>query len=121
MIIEGTALETADNTGVKKVVCIRVLGNKSSAAVGDIIVVSVKDTNSNNRIKKGSVHRAVVVRTKYALRRKDGSYISFDNNAVVLINKSDMQPIGTRIFGPIPHELSSCGFFKIVSLAMANV
>lgn len=118
MIVEGTVLQVADNTGVKKVRCIRILGSKSFAEVADNIIVSTISTVSNGRIKQGVVKKAVVVRTK-VLRRKDGSVIHFDDNSVVLIN-DEFQPIGTRIFGPIPQEISF-DFFKIASLAAYTV
>ena len=108
----------ADNSGAKEVLCIRVLGNsgQSFAHIGDKIVVSVKDAIAAGGIKKGTVSKAVIVRTKNKLRRKDGSYISFDDNAVVLLNNSD-EPRGTRIFGPVARELRDKGYMKIVSLA----
>lgn len=117
MIQQESRLRVADNSGAKEVLCIRVLGGSTRryASVGDKIVVAVKDASPGG-IKKGSVSRAVVVRTKKEVRRKDGSYIRFDDNAVVLLNKSD-EPIGTRIFGPVARELRERDFMKIVSLA----
>jgi large subunit ribosomal protein L14 len=118
MIQMQSALMVADNSGAKKVQCIKVLGGSKRryASVGDIIVVSVKEAIPNSRVKKGSVHKAVVVRTKKELRRQDGSYIRFDENSAVLINNS-YEPIGTRIFGPVARELRAKQFMKIVSLA----
>ena len=118
MIQMQSALMVADNSGAKKVQCIKVLGGSKRryASVGDIIVVSVKEAIPNSRVKKGSVHKAVVVRTKKELRRQDGSYIRFDENSAVLINSS-YEPIGTRIFGPVARELRAKQFMKIVSLA----
>lgn len=118
MIQTETGLEVADNSGAKKLKCIKVLGGakKRYATVGDIIVVSIQSALPNSKVKKGDVHRAVVVRTSQATRRVDGSEIVFDKNAAVLINKSN-EPIGTRIFGPVPRELRSNGFMKIISLA----
>lgn len=118
MIINETRLEVADNSGARSVQCIKVLGGskRRSASVGDIIVVSVKDAIPRGKVKKGEVHRAVVVRTAFAIRRPDGSAIRFDRNAAVLINKQN-EPIGTRIFGPVTRELRAKQFMKIVSLA----
>jgi len=118
MIQQETVLEVADNSGAKKVMCIRVLGgfHRRYARIGDRIVVSVKEAEPNTNIKKGTVAKAVVVRTKRALRRPDGSYIRFDQNAAVLIN-AEGDPIGTRIFGPVARELRWKEFMKIVSLA----
>jgi len=118
MIQMQSALMVADNSGAKKVQCIKVLGGSKRryASVGDIIVVSVKEAIPNSRVKKGSVHKAVVVRTKKELRRQDGSYIRFDENSAVLLNNS-FEPIGTRIFGPVARELRAKQFMKIVSLA----
>lgn len=118
MIQTETGLEVADNSGAKKLKCIKVLGGakKRYATVGDIIVVSIQSALPNSKVKKGDVHRAVVVRTSQSTRRIDGSEIAFDKNAAVLINKSN-EPIGTRIFGPVPRELRSNGFMKIISLA----
>src|ERR1044071_3701623 len=118
MIQMQSNLDVADNSGAKRVMCIKVLGGSKRrfAAIGDIIVVSVKDAIPRGRVKKGDVHRAVVVRTANALRRGDGSVIRFDNNAAVLINKQG-EPIGTRIFGPVTRELRGKKFMKIISLA----
>ena len=113
-----TNLSIADNSGAKRVQCIKVLGGSKRryAAVGDVIVVSVKEAAPRGRVKKGDVHRAVVVRTSKEIRRRDGSAIRFDDNAAVLINKQ-LEPIGTRIFGPVTRELRAKSFMKIISLA----
>lgn len=118
MIQEETNLIVADNSGAKKVQCIRILGgsDRKYATVGDTIVVSVKTAIPNGTVKKGEVSRAVIVRTKKEVRRKDGSYIRFDENAAVLINAQN-EPRGTRIFGPVARELRERQFMKIVSLA----
>jgi len=118
MIKVETMLDVADNSGAKKVLCFRILGGskRKSASVGDIIVVSIKEAVPEAKVKKGDVHRAVIVRTKKEVRRPDGSYIRFDNNAAVIINEA-REPIGTRIFGPIARELRGKNFMKIVSLA----
>lgn len=118
MIQQQSVLEVADNSGAKKVMCIRVLGghHRRYARIGDKIVVSVREAEPNTNIKKGAVAKAVVVRTKKAMRRPDGSYIRFDQNAAVLIN-AEGDPIGTRIFGPVARELRWKEFMKIVSLA----
>lgn len=118
MIQMETVLDVADNSGAKKVLCVKVLGgsHRTIAKVGDIIVVSIRDAIPRGRVKKGDVHKAVIVRQKYALKREDGSIIRFDRNAAVLINK-DKEPIGTRIFGPVTRELRTLGFMKIISLA----
>src|SRR5688572_31132410 len=118
MIQMQSNLDVADNSGAKRVMCIKVLGGSKRrfAAIGDIIVVSVKDAIPRGRVKKGDVHRAVIVRTAKELRRQDGTSIRFDRNAAVLINKQG-EPIGTRIFGPVTRELRSKKFMKIVSLA----
>ncbi|MBC8552203.1 MAG: 50S ribosomal protein L14 [Nitrospira sp.] len=118
MIQQETVLEVADNSGAKKVLCIKVLGGmkKRYASIGDRIVVAVKSAEPHGTVKKGSVAKAVVVRTKKAVRRPDGSYIRFDQNAAVLINDVG-DPIGTRIFGPVARELRWKEFMKIVSLA----
>lgn len=117
MIQQETRLKVADNSGAKEVLCIRVLGGsrRRYASVGDKIVVSVKDASPGG-VKKGTVSKAVVVRTKKEVRRKDGSYIRFDDNAVVLLNNAD-EPRGTRIFGPVARELRERDFMRIVSLA----
>ena len=118
MIQMQTNLDVADNSGARRVQCIKVLGGskRKYASVGDIIVVSVKEAIPRGKVKKGDVHRAVIVRTAKEIRRPDGSAIRFDRNAAVLLNKQD-EPIGTRIFGPVTRELRSRKFMKIVSLA----
>jgi len=118
MIQEETNLVVADNSGAKKVRCIRVLGGTSRryASIGDLIVVSVKAAIPNGNVKKGEVSRAVIVRTKKEIKRKDGSYIRFDENAAVLLNAQN-EPRGTRIFGPVASELRDKQYMKIVSLA----
>ena len=118
MIQTETNLSIADNSGAKRVQCIKVLGGSKRryAAVGDVIVVSVKEAAPRGKVKKGDVHRAVVVRTSKEIRRVDGSAIRFDNNAAVFINKQE-EPIGTRIFGPVARELRGKNFMKIISLA----
>jgi large subunit ribosomal protein L14 len=118
MIIVESNLDVADNSGARRVQCIKVLGGskRKTASVGDVIVVSVKDAIPRGKVKKGDVHQAVVVRTAFAVRRPDGSAIRFDRNAAVLINKQ-MEPIGTRIFGPVVCELRAKKFMKIISLA----
>ena len=118
MIQAETRLRVADNTGAKELLCIRVLGGSTRryANIGDIIVASVKDATPGGVVKKGDVVKAVVVRTVKGARRKDGSYIRFDDNAVVLLNNSD-EPRGTRIFGPVARELRDKGYMKIISLA----
>lgn len=118
MIQEETNLVVADNSGAKRIRCIRVLGGheKRYATVGDVIVVSVKAAIPNSGVKKGEVCRAVVVRTKKEIKRKDGSYVRFDDNAAVLLNNQG-EPRGTRVFGPVARELREKNFMKIVSLA----
>ena len=118
MIQQESRLNVADNSGAKVVLCIRVLGNSGQdyAKIGDKIVVTVKDAMPAGGIKKGTVSKAVIVRTVNKLRRKDGSYIRFDDNAVVLLNNAD-EPRGTRIFGPVARELRDKGYMKIISLA----
>jgi large subunit ribosomal protein L14 len=118
MIQMQTRLEVADNSGAKEVQCIKVLGgsHRRYANIGDLIKVSVKDAIPRGRVKKGDVYNAVVVRTKKGVRRPDGSVIRFDTNAAVLLN-NQMQPIGTRIFGPVTRELRTERFMKIISLA----
>jgi large subunit ribosomal protein L14 len=113
-----SVLQVADNSGARRVACVKVLGGtrRRYASVGDIIVVSVKDALPNSRVKKKQLHRAVVVRTKKEIGRSDGSYIRFDDNSVVLIDPNK-EPIGTRIFGPVARELRAKRFMKIVSLA----
>jgi large subunit ribosomal protein L14 len=118
MIQMQSNLEVADNSGARRVMCIKVLGGskRKFASVGDVIVVSVKEAIPRGRVKKGDVHRAVIVRTATPIRRPDGSLIRFDTNAAVLINKHN-EPIGSRIFGPVTRELRSKAFMKIISLA----
>ena len=118
MIQTESNLMVADNSGAKRVQCIKVLGGSKRryASVGDVIVVSIKEAAPRGKVKKGDVHRAVVVRTRKEIRRVDGSAIRFDNNAAVLINKQE-EPIGTRIFGPVTRELRGKNFMKIISLA----
>ncbi len=118
MIQMQTILTAADNSGAKKLMCIKVLGGskRKYASVGDIIVVSVKEALPNSKVKKGDVKRAVIVRTRKELRRADGSYIKFDVNSAVLINEAN-EPVGTRIFGPVARELRARRFMKIISLA----
>ncbi|MDX1711173.1 MAG: 50S ribosomal protein L14 [Rhodovibrionaceae bacterium] len=118
MIQMQTQLDVADNSGARRVQCIKVLGGSDhkTAGVGDIVVVSVKEAIPRGRVKKGDVHRAVIVRTANDIRRPDGSVIRFDGNAAVLINKQG-EPIGTRIFGPVTRELRAKRFMKIISLA----
>lgn len=119
MIQTKSQLMVADNSGAKKVVCVKVLGGsrRRYASVGDVIVVSVKEAIPNSKILKGSVHYAVVVRTAKEVARDDGSTIRFDDNSAVLINKANMEPVGTRIFGPVARELRGKKFMKIISLA----
>ena len=118
MIQMQTNLDVADNSGAKRVQCIKVVGGskRRTASVGDVIVVSVKEAAPRGRVKKGDVHRAVIVRTSFPVRRADGSVIRFDRNAAVLINKQQ-EPIGTRIFGPVVRELRAKNHMKIISLA----
>jgi large subunit ribosomal protein L14 len=118
MIQQQTMLDVADNSGAKRVQCIKVLGGSGRryASIGDIIVVSVKEAIPQAKVKKGEVARAVIVRTSREVKRPDGSYIRFDGNSAVLINK-DLEPIGTRIFGPVARELRARKFMKIISLA----
>ena len=118
MIQQQTMLDVADNSGARRVMCIKVLGGskRKYATVGDIIVVSVKEAIPRGRVKKGDVHKAVIVRTSKEIRRADGSTVRFDRNAAVLITKEN-EPIGTRIFGPVTRELRAKGYMKIISLA----
>ncbi len=118
MIQTTTELDVADNSGAKRVACIKVLGGtrRKYATIGDVIVVAIKEAIPNAKVKKGDVARAVIVRTRKELARADGSYIKFDGNAAVLITK-DLEPIGTRIFGPVARELRAKKFMKIISLA----
>ncbi len=118
MVQQQTTLDVADNSGAKKLMCIKVLGGskRKYASIGDIIVVSIKEAIPGAKVKKGDVARAVIVRTSKEVARPDGSYIRFDANSAVLINK-DNEPIGTRIFGPVARELRAKKFMKIISLA----
>ena len=118
MIQQQTVLDVADNSGAKKVMCIKVLGGtrKRYASIGDVIVVAVKEAAPNAKVKKGDVQKAVVVRTAKEVARRDGSYIKFDGNSAVIIDKAN-EPIGTRIFGPVARELRAKKFMKIISLA----
>jgi len=118
MIQQQTMLDVADNSGAKKVMCIKVLGGSKRryASIGDVIVVSIKEAIPQAKVKKGEVARAVIVRTAREVKRPDGSYIRFDGNSAVLIDK-DLEPIGTRIFGPVARELRARKFMKIISLA----
>ena len=118
MIQVQTELQVADNTGARIVECIKVLGGSKRryASIGDIIVVAVKESIPDGKVKKGTVHKAIVVRTKYSVSRNDGSKVKFDNNAAVLVDDGG-EPIGTRIFGPVTRELRAKGQTKIISLA----
>ena len=118
MIQMQTNLDVADNSGARRVQCIKVLGGskRKTAGIGDVIVVSVKEAIPRGRVKKGEMHRAVIVRTKYDINRSDGTIIRFDRNAAVLIDQQG-EPIGTRIFGPVTRELRARQYMKIVSLA----
>jgi len=118
MIQVQTELQIADNTGARIVECIKVIGGSKRryASIGDIIVVAVKEAIPDGKVKKGTVHKAIVVRTKYSIHRNDGSKVKFDNNAAVLTDEKG-EPIGTRIFGPVTRELRSRGQMKIISLA----
>ncbi len=118
MIQMTTVLDVADNSGAKKVFCIKVLGGtrRRYATIGDVIIVSIREAIPGAKVKKGEVARAVIVRTKRELARPDGSFIKFDGNSAVLINKEN-EPIGTRIFGPVARELRAKRFMKIISLA----
>jgi len=118
MIQVQSVLDVADNSGARKVACIKVLGGSKRryASVGDVIVVAIRDALPNSKVKKGSVMKAVIVRSRKGLRRSDGSLIRFDNNSAVLID-ANKQPIGTRIFGPVARELRAKRFLKIISLA----
>lgn len=118
MIQVQTILDVADNSGAKKLFCVKVIGGNQRryASVGDVIVVSVKEAMPHSKIKKGEVMRAVIVRTKKEVNRPDGSFIRFDTNSAVLLNKQN-EPVGTRIFGPVARELRAKNFMKIVSLA----
>ena len=118
MVQTTSTLDVADNSGAKKIMCIRVLGGtkRKYASIGDVIVVSIKEAIPNAKVKKGEVAKAVIVRTKKEVSRADGSYIRFDTNSAVLVDK-DNEPIGTRIFGPVARELRAKKFMKIISLA----
>jgi large subunit ribosomal protein L14 len=118
MIQTETVLDVADNSGARRVLCIKVLGGskRKYASLGDIIVVSVKEANPNSKVKKGDVMKAVIVRTAKEVGRADGSYIKFDSNSAVLID-NQREPVGTRIFGPVARELRAKAFMKILSLA----
>ena len=118
MVQTTTTLDVADNSGAKKIMCIRVLGGtkRKYASLGDVIVVSIKEAIPNSKVKKGEVAKAVIVRTKKEVSRQDGSYIRFDTNSAVLVDK-DNEPVGTRIFGPVARELRAKRFMKIISLA----
>jgi len=118
MIQQQSMLDVADNSGAKRVMCIKVLGGSKRrfASVGDVIIVAVKEALPNTKVKKGDVARAVIVRTKRELNRADGSYIKFDGNSAVLVSKEN-EPVGTRIFGPVARELRGRKFMKIISLA----
>ena len=118
MIQSSTYLESADNTGAKRLFCIKVLGGsgRKYARLGDVVVVSVKQAIPKSKVEKGSVYKAVIVRVRKEQRRPDGTYVRFDNNAAVIIDKEN-EPIGTRVFGPIARELRLKGFMKIISLA----
>ena len=119
MIQQETFLKVADNTGAKEIKCIRVLGGskRKYASIGDVIVASVRKAAPGGAVKKGDVVKAVVVRTSKAVRRADGTYVRFDDNAAVIINGDDKNPKGTRIFGPVARELREADFIKILSLA----
>ena len=118
MIQMTSVLDVADNSGAKKVFCIKVLGGtrRRYATIGDVIIVSIREAIPNAKVKKGEVARAVIVRTRFELARNDGSFIKFDGNSAVLVNKEN-EPIGTRIFGPVARELRAKRFMKIISLA----
>ncbi|MBZ4642784.1 MAG: large subunit ribosomal protein [Deferribacteres bacterium] len=118
MIQIQTRLKVADNSGAKEIMCIKVLGGskKKYGSIGDVIVASVKSAIPDSNIKKGAVVKAVIVRTKKEKRRADGTYIKFDDNAAVILNKN-LEPVGTRVFGPVARDLRAKGFLKIVSMA----
>ncbi|MFO1462677.1 MAG: 50S ribosomal protein L14 [bacterium] len=118
MIQTQTILDSADNSGAKKLMCIKVLGGtrRKYATIGDVIVVSVKEAMPDSKVKKGDVKKGVIVRTRKEISRADGSYIRFDQNSIVLINEAG-EPVGTRIFGPVARELRAKKFMKIISLA----
>lgn len=117
MICQESSLEVADNTGARRVVCIRILGHpRRYAHVGDLIKVTVKEAQPTGMVKKGTVHKAVIVRTRNNIRREDGSVLKFDTNAVVIVDDQN-NPRGTRIFGPVARELRDKNFMKVISLA----
>ena len=118
MIQTESRMQVADNSGAREVLCIKVLGGSKRryASVGDVVIAAVKDAIPNGKVKKGDVVRAVIVRTKAPVRRNDGMQVIFDTNAVVLVDKQG-EPVGTRVFGPVPRELKPAGFMKIISLA----
>jgi large subunit ribosomal protein L14 len=118
MIQMESVINSGDNSGAKSLKCIKVLGGSKrlSAGVGDMIVVSIKEALPNSRVKRGTVHKAVIVRTRKSITRKDGSTIRFDENAAVLV-KDDKEPVGTRIFGPVAREIRGAGFIRVASLA----
>jgi large subunit ribosomal protein L14 len=118
MVQMQTILDVADNSGAKKVMCVKVLGGskRKYASIGDVVIVSIREALPTSKVKKGDVARAVIVRTKKEISRPDGSYIRFDGNSAVLINKEN-EPVGTRIFGPVARELRARKFTKIISLA----
>ena len=118
MIQTQTRLDVADNSGARSVMCIKVLGGtrRRYASIGDVIVITIKDASPNSKVKKGDVMKAVIVRVKKEINRKDGTYIRFDTNSAVLINNQN-EPVGTRIFGPVARELRAKNFMKIISLA----
>jgi|TARA_B100000749_G_scaffold184756_1_gene142810 large subunit ribosomal protein L14 len=118
VIQQETRLKVADNTGAKEILCFKIIGGSKRryATVGDIIVITVKNAIPNGMVKKGDISRAVVVRTKKEIRRNDGSYIRFDDNAAVLLDSAG-EPRGTRIFGPVARELRDVGYMKIISMA----
>lgn len=119
MIAQESRVAIADNTGAKELLCIRVLGRgaKKTAGIGDIIVGTVKQATPRGNTKKGQLVRAVIVRQKFPLQRRDGSMVQFDDNAAVIIDKETFNPLGTRVFGPVARELREKGFMKIISLA----
>ena len=119
MIANDTRCRVADNTGAKEILVIRLLGGsrRTSSSIGDIVVATVKEAIPGSAVKKGDVVKAVVVRTKYGIRRENGSYIKFDDNAVVILKDDEVSPRGTRIFGPVARELREKNFMRIVSLA----
>ncbi len=118
MIQMQSILDVADNSGAKKVMCVKVLGGSGRmiAHCGDVVVVSIKVASPGGKVKKGEVHRGLIVRTRKGVKRPDGSTIQFDCNSIVLVNKQN-EPLGTRVFGPVPRELRGKGFMKIISLA----